>query len=180
MLKQAIKALKIVLWSLLLISTGLLSGAAILNYTGYCLNEQRYWSNDELIRRGVDGALGHYPFISFVYLELPPRGVQLQSRLGYRTTGEEQGFEINPAQLIPYRDVDEFFAINPNCCSVTRDGMHDEVGEPSLWDKVTGYSRAYVNIKLKVRYRDVSGAPQYGLTAHSFNYTNCGHSIAIY
>src|SRR5882724_10218121 len=60
-----------------LIPAGLLSGAAVLNYTGYCLEQSCYLSDKELILDGVQAELGYYPSIQFAYDELPEAGEQI-------------------------------------------------------------------------------------------------------
>lgn len=176
--KSLVKWLVVLVLSL---PAGLLSGAAVLNYTGFCFDQSRYLSDEERIRRGVHGALGHYPSIRFVHDQLPKAGYPiLTEKTDGSGTGTEKGTVLTAEQLIFYRDMDEFFAVNSDCCSVTRNGLYDEVGRPGLWDKITGFSAGYVNIKFRVRYRDAAGNVQSEFSAFSFNYTNCGHSVPVY
>jgi hypothetical protein len=159
----------------------LLVGSAAMNYAGYCFEQSRFQSDNERMRSGVHGVLGHYSSIRFVHDELPKRGVQIVTdKKSWRGTGLEKGVVLTATRLIPYRDMEEFFVVNPDCCSVTREGLYDEVGRPSLWDKITGFSAGYVNIKFLVRYHDATGNLQSQFSATSYNFTNCGHSVPIY
>jgi hypothetical protein len=85
---------------------------------------------------------------------------------------------IVPEQLIPYRDIDEFFAVNPDCCSFARSGLYGEEWDSSLWFKITGYSAGFTNVKFRVRYRDAAGIVQTKFSAESFNLTNCGRGVS--
>lgn len=156
-------------------------GMAVLNYSGYCGEKSRYLTSEERIRSGAQGVLEHYPFIRFVHEQLPKAGDPvLKDKSDWPSDGEENGTVLRAEQLIEYRDLDEFFAMNPNCCSFTRNGLYDEIGSPSLWDKVSGFSAGHVNVKFLVRFYDDQGNVQSRLSASSFNYTNCGRSLPIY
>ncbi len=172
--------LKWLLLALLLCPVGLLTGGAALNYSGFCFEQRRYLSDEERIRDAVDGALEHYSDIRFVHAELPQPGYPILKNIdsGSRR-GDEKGMVLKAEQLIYYRNSDEFLSVNPGCCSVTREGLYGEFIYAGLFDKITGYSAGYVNLKFRVRYRDAANTVQSAFSAHSWNYTNCGKSVAL-
>lgn len=172
-------------WTLLaifLVPTGLLTGTVVLSYTGYCFDQSRYLTDKERIRPTIEAVLAVYPRITYAYDELPISGFEVV-RDKSRCCGQgdmskydkSQGaVALNPTQLILYRDVDEFVAVNPDCCSFTRDGLYGEDSSAPLWPRLTGYSAGYVNVKFRVRYRDAEGAQQSKFSAVSWSYTACG------
>lgn len=159
-----------------------MTGTATLNYSGYCFKKSRYLTDEERIRHTVQVILESYPDITYAYDKLPKSGFEVVSDKS-RCCGQgdmslhdkSQGaIAINPEQLILYRDIDEFFALNPDCCSFTRNGMYGEVTRAELWPRLTGYSAGFTNVKFRVRYRDGAGKVQTKFSAVSWSYTSCG------
>jgi hypothetical protein len=177
---------RVLRWSLaiiLLIPAGLLSGVAVLNYSGYCFDQGRYLSDDERIRHTAEVILANYPSITYAYDALPKVGYEVvrdKSRCcgegdASRFDGSKGGTAIDPKRLILYRDIEEFFAVNPDCCRFAREGLYGELGRvDALWPKITGYSAGFVSAKYRVRYRDADGKVQSKLSAVSWSYTTCG------
>lgn len=162
---------------------GWLGGKAVLNYTGYCFEQSRYLTDEERIRDAVGSIVGTYPRITYAYDTLPKVGYEVvqdnSRRCGQgdasRWDGSNGGTAIDPEQLIMYRDIDEFLAVNPDCCRFARYGLYGELGRiDELWPKITGYSAGFVSVKYRVRYRDAAGAVQSKLSAVSWSYTTCG------
>lgn len=176
------RLLRWTLVSIFLIPVGWFSGVAVLNYNGYCFEQSRYLPDEEQIRPLVENILSGYPKITYAYDELPKVGYEVVENKS-RCCGQGDmsrfdksrgGAAIDAEQLILYRDMDEFRAINPDCCSFTRNGLYGELGRTEFWDKITGYSAGFVNVKYRVRYRDAAGKVQTKFSAFSGNHTNCG------
>ena len=176
---------KLLLWTMgciFWIPTSLLTGTAVLNYSGYCFEQNRYLTDEERIRHTVEVVLGVYPDITYAYDTLPKAGHEVvhdKSRCcgqgdASRFDGSSGGTALNAEQLILYRDTDEFFAVNPDCCGFARNGLYGELGSTELWPRLTGYSAGFVNVKFRVRYRDAAGKEQSKLSAVSWSYTTCG------
>lgn len=172
--------------AIFLIPVGWLSGAAVLNYSGYCFKQSRYLTDEEQIRPLLQNIFLSYPKITYAYNKLPKAGFEViddKSRCcdgGDRTKYDESqgGTALDTKELILYGDMDEFLAMNPDCCSFTRNGLYGEYVRTELWSKVTGYSAGFVNIKFRVRYRDVAGNEETKFSAHSGNKTNCGVAVS--
>lgn len=182
---------KLLLWtfgSIFWIPTILMTGTATLNYSGYCFKENRYLTDEERIQSAIKNALASYPKITYTYDVLPKRGYEvLQDKSRCCGQGDMSRYDksqgavaIVPEQLILYRDIDEFFVINPDCCSFTRSGLYGEEWDSSLWLKITGYSAGFTNVKFRVRYHDATGIVQTKFSAESFNLNNCGRGTPPY
>jgi hypothetical protein len=161
----------------------LLSGTANLNYTGFCFNQGRYLTDGERIRPIIQAVLDAYPRITYAYDKLPISGYEVitdESRCCgqgdmSRYDKSRGGTAIDTRQLAPYSDIEELLAVNPDCCSFTRIGLYDELGDiDSLWPKITGYSAGFVNVKFSVRYRDAQGNIRTKSSAFSSHQANCG------
>lgn len=173
------------LWAcggILLLPSTLLTGAAALNYSGYCFEQSRYLTDEERLRSAIEGVLSNYPNITYAYDELPKPGFEVvkdQSRCCgegdmSRHDKSKGGHAINPDSLVLYRDAQQFLDMNPACCSFDREGLYGEVGSTGMWPKISGYSAGFTNVKFRVRYRDAQGRIQTKFSAESFNLTNCG------
>lgn len=176
---------KLLLWTLggiFWIPTSLLTGTAALNYSGYCFKQGRYLSDEERIRHTVQVILESYPDITYAYDKLPKLGYEvLQDKSRCCGQGDMSEYDksqgavaLNPEQLILYRDIDEFFAVNPDCCSFTRNGLYGELARADLWPRLTGYSAGFTNVKFRVRYHDGAGNMQTKFSAISWSYSSCG------
>ena len=174
---------RVLRWTLsgaLLVPLAFCTGTAGLNYSGYCFDQARYLSDDELIASGIAGVLAHYSFIRFVPEEMPSLGRPAPSNQKNFRGSDAKGIEIAQEQLIPYRNAEEFLAVNPGCCNFGRRGMYGETDDtPLLW-KVTGYSAGFFNARYQIRYRDAAGQAQSRWTGITFHYTNCGRGTQYY
>jgi hypothetical protein len=175
----------LLLWtigSFVWIPAALLTGTAALNYSGYCFKQRRYLTDEERLESAIEGVLATYSTITYAYDELPESGFEVV-RDKSRCCGEGDmsrydkstgGVAISSERLIPYRDIKDFRALNPDCCSFDRVGFYGEVGSTGLWPKIAGYSAGFTNVKFKVRYRDARNEIKTKFSAESFNLTNCG------
>jgi len=125
---------------------GLLVGLAVilcvagaLSYSGFCFTEWRFLSDEEKIRSAVGYVL--------IYSNPP----QLKGYRPYAKPDPVSGrLTLVPERPIRYRDMDEFFAINENCCTITtraRKGYW-----PGFWSRLRGYFSCFVNVKYQVRF----------------------------
>ena len=156
---------------------------AVINYTGFCFDKSRYLTDDERIRPVIQAVIETYPRITYAYEELPISGYEIitdKERCCSRGDISKHdksrgGVSIDPAMLIPYRDLNEFLAVNPDCCSFSRMGLYGELGNiDSLWPKIKGCSSGFVNVKFRVRYLDAQGNIQTKFSAFSSHQANCG------
>lgn len=176
------RLLKWILACLVIIPVGWLAGVVVINYSGYCFDEGRYLTDKERIRHAVEVILENYPRVTYAYDKLPKAGYEVideKSRCcdqgdRSRFDGSEGGSAINAEQLIFYKDLDEFFALNPDCCRFERNGLFGERISADLWPKITGYSAGFVSVKFRVRYRDADGNERSKFSAVSWSYTACG------
>ena len=121
------------------------SGRMGLNYTGYCMEQQRYLTDQEKITIAVNDLLRSYPPVVDIYKEID--GVRIVT---------DRNIPINPIQ---YESTNEFFEINKNCCQVRDYGKGDFGGEDaeqtspiSLFSKLTGNISSHIHINYQVRY----------------------------
>ncbi|MEJ8840461.1 hypothetical protein [Ramlibacter sp. AN1133] len=157
-----------------------LSVYPVLNLAGFCFDENRFLDRQATIRDGISAVIAYYPSIRFAYNKLPPGGMQLAHGEERRALMKySDGIELEQQQLVPYRDVDEFRAVNPGCCSFTPTPEFDEFPATSFLDKATGRAAGFVNIRFLVRFRDSSGQLVSRLSAYSFGYTNCGRPMSF-
>jgi hypothetical protein len=164
----------------LVIPLGYCTRIAALNYSGYCFEQDRYLSDDERIRMGIDGVLSNYQLIRFVPEEMPAPGRPAPSQQRNFRARDAKGIEITQDQLILYRDAEEFVALNPGCCNFGPHGLYGDFGAPDLWMKVTGYDAGYFNAKYQIRYRDSTGQIQSGWTGVTYHVMNCGRGHQYY
>jgi hypothetical protein len=181
------RLLRWILFAVILVPASLLTGTAVLNYTGYCFEQSRYLTDDERIRSTVEVLLLTYPRITYAYDQLPKVGYEVvedKSRccgLGDISKLDESkgGVGFDARQLILYSDIKEFYAINPDCCQFARRGLYGElVSIDELWPKITGYSAGFVSVKYRVRYRDEKGDARTKFSGWSANQTNCGRPVS--
>lgn len=169
-------------WAVIIILVtplGLCTSIAALNYSGYCFDQSRYLTDDERIRSGIDAVLGNYAMIRFVPGEMPKRGSLAPTHRNFRGANWK-GVEIAKEQLVPYRDLDEFTALNPDCCSFGRRGLYTDVSDTPFLMKLTGSSAGFFNARYQIRYRDAAGQIQSRSTGTTYHYTNCGRSNLPY
>lgn len=81
-----------------------------------------------------------------------------------------------PVDRVPYRDIDEFFAFNPECCTVTTEYMAKEgIDYVSCWNRLIDTISSIVGIKYQERHRDNKGVIHTKIVERYRFITNCGH-----
>jgi hypothetical protein len=148
---------------------GLLVGLAVilcvagaLNYSGFCFREWRYLSDEEKIRSAVGYILTRYP----PHFD------------GYRPYAEpsiaRHFTPPRPENPIRYRDAEEFFAVNGNCCEITaraREGYR-----PDFLTRVFGRFSCFVKAKYQVRFVVDDGREMSLPHSTYVAISNCGHA----
>lgn len=138
--------------------------AAGLSYSGFCFKEKRFLSDEEKINVAVADVLRSYP------PNVPYENVV--------EGGERKKIRTNrpPKFPIPYRDIKEFFDLNPGCCKVVMQGTHDgEFAGVNFFDKLFGRTSCLVEMSFVVRYRDESGVVHSHLVKTIPAISNCGY-----
>ena len=140
----------------ILASLGIASMGSILalNYSGFCIAEFRFVPDEEKINKVVSAlALGG---ISRGFVEQDGRLV-----------------EAGSVMTLPYKNTDEFFADNPNCCQIgplAPEGYY----EPTLVRKLTGTVSDVVAVRYLRRTVDSAGAIASERVLAQFSVNNCG------
>jgi len=135
-----------------------------LNVSGFCVKENRFVSEKEKIDAAVQYVIRRYPRAD--------NRVIAEIGDGYETRTIVHSGLKNP---IRYENIEEFYRLNPNCCSLSRRGRKGMV-ERDIWDVATGKISDFVRIELLLRYRNDDGS------LRSFKHTlfpavsNCGHA----
>lgn len=131
-----------------------LSGIAWLNYTGFCFEQGRYLPDEEFINPIVEEIV---------------TGLAKRNRLGefmWVSKGQK-----NP---IPYSDIAEFHALNPDCCEIVQQQITSEGSIPIFLEhKIGGDARGFVHVKYLVRWRDDVGQIHNSTEERRFLRTNC-------
>jgi len=141
--------------------------AGYLNYNGYCWDESRYLRNDELIQRLVEQKYLDWSYISDV------------------GTAQDINIPIEDFdERVPYESFEEFYSVNPNCCSVRAPGRPHKKPDPwwtfydpSFWMRVTGHAHASVGHKYLLRARTKSGEIKTAITDGSYWTDACGNEV---
>jgi hypothetical protein len=130
-----------------------------LNYRGYCHAEGRYLSDREKIEVGVKFLL------DAVY---PPSIPIYEIRNGERIYINN---EI-PTNPIAYANPEEFFAMNPDCCSFSlRSSQNEDV---TTIDRLTGRLSGFASVAFLVRYRTAAGEEMSEPMRADPGISNCG------
>lgn len=137
-----------------------LIGYMSLNYVGFCFKERRFLSDEEKIAIGVRDVLAAYPPVIDLYEERNGEVVEV---------GRSQ-----PDRPIHYKDVDSFFAENPDCCKVTRI-MERSGYTVRLEHRLLGSANTFVEVKYKVKYMDAHGVGRSSLETDYIAISNCGY-----
>lgn len=157
-----------------------------LNYLGFCFDKKRVLSDDEKIRIVVEEILRSYGAkIVDEWIAGPKlgEGHSIKSNKwvfgpGKRLTWEAPDSDIKelPAQPIPYRDIDEFFSLNPDCCYVTqhyKSPYDAEDGDIASSNPFGGKS-AIVVVTYVFKYKDETGMIQNEQLVVYRTMNNCG------
>lgn len=117
--------------------------AARLSYDGYCFSQGRQIPENEKVRTAIARILETYPpAATRVYL------------------GSNAWQPIPPSRPIHYASVDEFLAMNPECCRIAPIEKYIEGGHLDLLSRLTGEATNIVEIRYLVRYLDDSNRHQ--------------------
>jgi hypothetical protein len=129
-----------------------------LSYNGFCWEDGGFLSQEEKKIYAMGYILEHYPPV-----------------LGFHGNvgNGERSFYKRPDKPIRYRSIEEFFRINPNCCSVVEKGYKGF--EPSVASKLTGSISSFVKVDFKVRYLDDKGKISSKQHTMYLAISNCGH-----
>ncbi len=121
-----------------------------LNYSGYCIAEGQWLSDEEKIRRVVQRMINR----SQIPVATTSRGVQFYDQ-------------------VKYESIDAFFAANPNCCKVGSDliGGYTPRG---FMDRVHGIYGDRVEVTAKLTYIGSDGEETSKTQTLYAEITNCG------
>jgi hypothetical protein len=131
-----------------------------LNYVGYCFEEERYLSREEVIQIAINKVFESYYSPDVRRYEVKDgKTILVQPNKNH----------------IYYESVDEFLKINPDCCEF------DRYTVPGRWfsylkSGLMGNNLTGVKIKFKIRYYDKNG----GISMYQYpnkvyvRLTNCG------
>lgn len=113
---------------ILLVALGAMLLLPMLTYSGLCLSEMRYLSDDEKVRLAV------------------ARVIEVQdSRRRVQTDAGSEG-AISP-EILSYRSVDEFLESNPHCCTVNDSGP-EGIGPPTFLQRLLGVYSTVVELSI--------------------------------
>lgn len=129
---------------------------ANLTYNGYCRTENKYLTDDEKIKAAVSTILKIYP----------PAVIRTQD-------GPHDWTLSAPKHPIYYRDLNEFFSVNSDCCEITKT-RNSEEGIPTFMERLTGTVSAYMRINYEVRYVDSDGIQKSIPSSNHIPISNCG------
>jgi hypothetical protein len=131
-----------------------------LNYSGFCLEQRRYLSDSEMIEIAIERLLRSYP-PTLIELVTYPDG-----RSAHRW--------FTPERALPYRSVQEFLAVNPDCCEVTMRENPKLGGDISLGMRLLGKTAANVRVRYQVRFLDANGQTITEYVEPYVAISNCG------
>lgn len=128
--------MKIIIAVMMLASIALLSIASF-GPRRYCISEMRISTDREAIESAVR---------------------QLMVNQRFSISKEVQGGGRRyfvPYEVLEYRDMDGFFAANPDCCEITSHSY--EGSAPSIFQRVAGNVSGFVKISYMISYRENEG-----------------------
>jgi hypothetical protein len=135
-----------------------------LNYSGYCFKENRYLSNEEKINSAVLEVIATYPPVidhEEVYRD-EKMGIQKLKRVRKK-----------PEFPIHYKNINEFFELNPDCCQVTSEARKGYV--PSFEERILGAKCGFVRLVYIVRYRSNDDVEKSKKVTDYIAISNCGY-----
>jgi hypothetical protein len=122
-----------------------------LNYSGFCIKEARFLSDEEKIEMAISEII-------------------LRSQGDLIVPKQADGTTVLKA--VRYKNVADFMAINKDCCEITT--RASEGGTPPVLCKITGSFSSYAHIKYIRRHLDIDGK----IIVHPVNaylhVSNCG------
>ena len=154
---------------------------------GYCEVQGRVLSDKEKIEKVVVAVLNDYPKV-FHREKWQGKASSWELSDGQWIIPPGKGDESwksqimsRPSYPIYYKNVQEFFELNPNCCIVTQSYQsiyHDGGGLVSSWERLTGRESAIVVVMWLLRYIDIKGASQTKVLERYEAMDNCGKFVA--
>ncbi|MDP9140450.1 MAG: hypothetical protein M3O62_06630 [Pseudomonadota bacterium] len=115
-----------------------------LHYFGYCSQERRYLSEEELKIAAIKDTLVKYPRTVRAASDKPSDGS--------RYVIEDRGAQ---SATIPYKNVEEFVQRNAGCCSIVRTGR--EGFAPTLWQRLMGALSTVMKVEHRIDFEDQRG-----------------------
>ena len=131
-----------------------LTVALSLTYNGYCISERRYLSEREMFDTAI--------------LEV------IKSRTYPRIPSVSRWTRIDGWRMIPYKNIDDFKAQNPNCCRWTARNVGDSAPFVSLSDQLFGAANHFIAVDYIARYLDGNNNEQREATTAHIRLSACG------
>jgi hypothetical protein len=134
-----------ILLSVMVIVMGTLVYKGVQNKRGICPELGRRLTDNEYMMIAKKDAMENYPGNI-----IPNVAERLQLRIEKITATEIRN------NVIPYKSVDEFMRVNPNCCRFTQSYGADGVPDPDLSfaHEVFSTIYRYVLVEYKIRYKN--------------------------
>jgi hypothetical protein len=131
------------------------------NYLGYCSSTGRRLTDDEKIRIAVRTVIRENSPGGELFIQVSGRAV----RTGRRFNDDS----------LPYVDVDDFLAINRNCCRVV--DVWPEIGaSPGWYARLTGEFSGFVRLDFLSRKKEDDGQVSEEKRRGYVALTNCGRT----
>jgi hypothetical protein len=131
-----------------------------MNTAGFCFRKFRFVPYGEMVDVVVRDVIDHYS--ATVYTR-QVREIVGENR--YRIRWER------PMETIPYRNVEEFHRINPDCCKFSVVGKKLA---PGIQDTYSGRIWGFIRVRYQVRYRGEDGVDKAVMRELSPAISNCG------
>lgn len=138
-------------------------GILLLNCLGFCWAEFRFLSDQERIEIAIKKEL-HYCKTC------------LKQGEAYCVVANEYPTDCkkNEYDQVPYKNLDEFFLINSNCCKVSRTVKISEgINSVTYFGCLSGNAPYFVSGRFKVRYKK-DGQINIGTTSFIYRMSSCG------
>lgn len=132
-----------------------------MNHRGYCFKQGRFLSEKEKIDAVVRYLIAHYPPV------LVRRETKIVDGIKKPVTVFEK-----PNNAIPYKDIEEFYRVNKQCCKFKQTGKK---GYPrGFWARVSGATSGFVHVHYRVRYKAKDGSIESKEHTLTPAVSNCG------
>ena len=151
------KVIKVFLLIVVAVLLGKCVYSSHLNYTGYCIEEERFLSEEEMLNAAVQKHLRRT-----VWTRYKVNGVS----------------DIARAKL-NYGSVEEFLSKHPNCCKLTDKEKvgYDSYRQIGFLSKIWGDARTLVVIEHPEQGVDSEGVLQQGIVTETYAIKNCGTAL---
>lgn len=138
-------------------------GVATLNYTGFCLKEGRFLTDEEKVQVAVSYVMTGYPPVLARTRATDEGGV-------WRNVVEY----ARPEDPIYYLDAAEFSRVNRDCCVVA--ARPGRAQAPLFWSRVRGRLSDFVRVSYRVRYLEPGGTEGSQVHVQWVAVANCGRA----